>query len=103
MCEKVHISFWKHLGYSLHGSFYLFCDCTEEDIIYAVYCSHDDCVEEERHHADIQVTEDGSWVMCCIKMELELHKSNTHVLLQFFAAKILVRQWVYFSSWWYCY
>ena len=44
----------KHLGYQ----------CAEEDIIDAVYCSHGDCVGGERHHADIRVTQHGSWTIC---------------------------------------
>ena len=45
----------KHLGYQ----------CAEEDIIDAVYCSHDGCVGGERHHALIRMTELGSWTICC--------------------------------------
>ena len=44
----------KHLGYQ----------CEEEDIIDAVHCSHGDCVGGERHHADIRVTDLGSWAIC---------------------------------------
>ena len=45
----------EHLGYL----------CAEEDIIDAIYCRHGNCGGEARHHADIRVTENGSWAICC--------------------------------------
>ena len=44
----------KHLGYQY----------AEEDIIVAKCCRYDDCGGEARHHADIRVTENGSWAIC---------------------------------------
>ena len=44
----------KHLDYQ----------CAEEDIIDAIYCRHDDCGGETRHHADITKAENGSWAIC---------------------------------------
>ena len=42
----------EHLGYQ----------CAEEDIVDAVYCSHGECVGEERHLADITV---AGYAKCC--------------------------------------
>ena len=45
----------EHLGYQ----------CAEGDLIDAVYCRHDNCGGDAKHHADIRVTNYGSWATCC--------------------------------------